>query len=162
MKKIAILAVFLLVHLSGCQGYKPIFSYSNLEFIISGHNIDGDKKLGNQIYSKLYNISKSNEKNPEARTIYLGINASKDKIATVKSSTGKILEFKINLNINVIVKDYLTSEDLLNQDFNYSTSYKVQDQHSETIKLENRTTKALIDKTFENLLIKISKISEKQ
>jgi len=66
------------------------------------------------------------------------------------------------LNINVIVKDYLTSEDLLNQDFNYSTSYKVQDQHSETIKLENRTTKALIDKTFENLLIKISKISEKQ
>ena len=37
-----------------------------------------------------------------------------------------------------------------------SSSYKVQDQHSETIKLENRTIENLINKTYQDLLIKLS------
>ena len=49
---------------------------------------------------------------------------------------------------------------MLNQNFNYSISYKVQDEHSETIKLENKNIENLIDKTYQDALIKISDILE--
>ena len=63
MKKITSLIVLfiLLVFINACTGYKPIFGSSNLQFEITDYLIEGDKKLGNQIYSKLYNLSKSNK-----------------------------------------------------------------------------------------------------
>ena len=63
MKKIiyAFLLLTLLSIINGCSGYKPIFSSSNLEFEIADYTIKGDKVLGNQIYAKLYNLSKSSK-----------------------------------------------------------------------------------------------------
>ena len=77
---------------------------------------------------------------------------------TVKDSTGKILEYRIILNSNIIINDYLTNDEVLNQNFSYSSMYKVQDLHSETIKLENKSIKDLINKTYQDLLIKMSHI----
>ena len=37
-----------------------------------------------------------------------------------------------------------------------TSSYKVQDQHSETVKLENQTIENLINTTCQDLLIKLS------
>ena len=61
MKKIFFFSIlFLLVaHIYSCAGYKPIFSTSDLKFIVEEHTIEGDKNLGNIIYSKLYNLSKA-------------------------------------------------------------------------------------------------------
>ena len=61
MKKLAstICAVFLLISLNECAGYKPIFSSGSLGFEISDYTIKGEKTLGNRIYSKLKNLSKS-------------------------------------------------------------------------------------------------------
>ena len=50
----------------------------------------------------------------------------------------------------------MTDEEVLNQNFNYYSSYKVQDQHSETLKLENKIIENLVDTTYQNTLIKIS------
>ena len=86
------------------------------------------------------------------------IDTKKNKDTTVKDSTGKILEYKITLNSNIIIKDYLTNDEILNQSFSYSTSYNVQDLYSETLKLEQRSIKDLIDKTYNNLLTKMSEI----
>ena len=58
MRKIilhTILAI-LLFYISGCAGYKPIFSSSNFEFKINNYTINGNKTLGNQLYSKLHAI----------------------------------------------------------------------------------------------------------
>ena len=55
-----------------------------------------------------------------------------------------------------MINDFLTDKIILNQDFIYSTSYKVQDAHSETKKLENKNIENLIDKTYQDILIKIS------
>ena len=79
-----------------------------------------------------------------------------DKLATVKNSSGKILEYKINLNTKIIIYNFLTDEEVLNQNFNYYSSYKVQDQHSETLKLENQVIENLVNTTYQNTLIKIS------
>ena len=126
----------------------------NLQFKIADHLIKGDKKLGNEIYSKLYNLSNSN--NQEAQTIHISIEVLKNKIASVKNSAGKILEYKISLNSSVVVKDYFTSDEMLSHNFEFFSSYKVQDQHSETLKLENKTIENLTNKTYQDLLIKLS------
>ena len=158
MKKITflIISLFLFIYINACSGYKPIFSSSNFEFKIADYSINGNKKLGNKIYSKLHNISKLNKNNPDVPSVRVSIHTSMDKLATVKNSSGKILEYKINLNTNIIIYNFLTDEEVLNQNFSYYSSYKVQDQHSETLKLENKIIENLVDTTYQNTLIKIS------
>ena len=157
MKKITylIISIIFLNFIYACAGYKPIFS-TNLQFEIADYSIKTNKKLGRQIYSKLYNLTKSNKKNTKTQNITIIIDITKNKTTTVKDSAGKALEYRILLNSHVIVKDYLTDDNILNQIFSYSSVYKVQDQHSETIKFENKIIENLINKTYQNLLIKLS------
>ena len=158
MKKISYLLILLifLINISSCTGYKPILGSSKLEFKIVGYSISGDKKLGNQIYSKLYNSSQSTKKTSETKNIYLLINVSKDKNATAKDSAGKILGYKINLSTTITIKDVMTGNEILHENFSVSSIFKAQDQYSETIKLENQTTKNLINNIYQDLLIKFS------
>lgn len=157
----SIILFIFLISLNACAGYKPIFKTSNFKFQIVDFSIKGDKVLGRQIYSQLYNLSKSN-KNLDAQEVDISIEVSKDKIATTKSISGKILQYKITLNTRVIVNNYITKNNILNQTFSSFTSYKVQSRHSETIKLENIGIENLINKTYQDLLIMLSqKISVK-
>ena len=159
MKKITYLIISLvsLSFINACAGYKPIYT-TNLQFEIADYSLKENKKLGRQIYSKLYNLSKSHKKNTNTQSIAIIIGITKNKAATAKDSTGKILEYIITLNSNIIIKDYLTNDEILNQSFSYSSSYNVQDLYSETVKLEQRSIKDLIDKTYKNLLTKMSEI----
>ena len=158
MKKISylLISLILLINISACTGYEPIFSSTNLQFEIADYSISGDKKLGNQIYSKLYDLSQSTKKTSEVKNIYLLINASKNKNATAKDGTGKILGYRINLSITITIQDVMTGNEILNENFSFSSVYKAQDQYSETIKLENQTTQNLINKIYQDLLIKLS------
>ena len=158
MKKItSIIVLFILfICINSCAGYKPIFGSSNLQFEIADYSVEGDRKLGNKIYSKLYNLSKSNKNQKETTSVVINIKVIKEKNPTSKDTTGKILEYKINLNTKVIVKNYLTNDKLLDKNFISSSSYKVQDQYSETIKLENKVIENLINTTYQELLIKLS------
>ena len=151
-----IIYFILFIFVTSCAGYEPIFSSSNLKFQIANYKIKGDRKLGNQIYSKLFNLSNLNKNNPEAKSLYISIEIAKEKHATVKNSAGKILEYKISLNSNITIKDFLTRNEILTQNLNPSLSYKVQDQYSETVVLEKKTEENLINKIYENLIIKIS------
>jgi len=158
MKKISILifSIILLINFSACTGYEPIFSSSNLRFEIADYSLSGNKKLANKIYSRLRNLSNLNKDDPKAESISISIEVFKDKVATVKNSKGKILEYKISLNSNINIKNYLTNDRILNKNFNPSLSYKVQDQYSETVKLENTTIENLINKIYQDLIIHLS------
>ena len=157
MKRITglIISIIFLTFINACAEYKPLYT-TNFQFKIADYSIQKNKKLVRQIYSKLYNLSKSNEDNAEIQNITVLIDLAKDKSPTAKDSKGKILEYRITLNSNIIIKDYFSGDEILNQYFSYSSSYKVQDRYSETIKLENQSITNLIDKTFQNLLIKMS------
>ena len=158
MKKISylLISLILLINISACTGYEPIFSSTNLKFKIADYSISGDKIVGNQIYSKLYNLSQSTKKTSEVKNIYLLINASKNKNATAKDGAGKILGYRINLSITITIQDVMTGNEILNENFSFSSVYKAQDQFYETIKLENQTTQNLINKIYQDLLIKLS------
>jgi hypothetical protein len=161
MKKIIylIISIILLIYVNGCTGYKPIYSSSNFQFEITDHSIKGNKKLGNKIYSKLYRLFKSNKDNLAARSVHITIEAIDSKSATVKNSAGKILEYKVVLTTNVILKDFLTNDEILNHNVILSSAYKIQDEHSDTKQLESRTIENLVNKTHQDLLIKISEIA---
>ena len=158
MKKITCLTIFfiLLIGINACAGYKPIYSTSNLQFEISDYSIKGDRSLGKKIYSKLYNLSQSNKNNTAVKNINISIDVSKDKTAKVKNSAGKILEYKISLNTNIEIKDYFTNNQILSHNFNYSSSYKTQDQFSDSLRLENKTIENILDKTYQDLLIEMA------
>ena len=158
MKKITYLTIsfILLIGINACAGYKPIFSTSNLQFEISDYSIKGDKSLGKKIYTKLYNLSQSNKNNTAVKNINISIEVSKDKTVKVKNSAGKILEYKISLNTNIEIKDYFTNDQILSHNFNYSSSYKTQDQFSDSLRLENKTIENLLDKIYQDLLIEMT------
>ena len=158
MKKIPYLFILfiILINIGACAGYEPIFGSSNLEFKIADYSISGDKNLGNQIYSKLYNLSQSSKKTSETKNIYLLINTSKEKNATAKDSTGKILGYRINLSITITIQDVMTGSEILSENFSFSSTYKTQDQYFETVKLEKQTTQNLINNIYQDLLIKLS------
>ena len=158
MKKIAypIFSFVLLIFINGCTGYEPIFSSKNLQFKIADFSIEGDKILGNKIYSKLYSISKSTKNDQNVRNIDLLINISKDKSVTSKDSAGKILEYKITLNSEIQIIDVISKEKILNQIFVSSLTYKIQDNYSDTINLEKQTITNLLDKTYQEILVRLS------
>ena len=160
MKKITFLtfAIILFVYVNACTGYTPIYSSQNFNFKIEDYSIKGEERLANLIYKKLRNISSSNRDNQAIQSISISIETKKERKATVKNSAGKILEYEISLNTNIIINDFLTDKKILDQNFDYSTSYKVQDEHSETRKLENHNIENLVDKTYQDALIKISEI----
>jgi len=158
MKKITypIFLFILLIFINGCAGYEPIFGSTNLQFEIADYSIEGNKRLGNSIYSKLYSLSQSKKGDQNLRNIDLVIKVSKDKNATVKNSDGKILEYKITLNTDVKVTDFITKDKILNQIFTSSLTYKVQDNYSDTVNLENRSIENLLNKTYQELLIRLA------
>ena len=149
-----LLSIILFLSVYNCTGYKPIFSNENLNFKIIEYEILGEKVLGQQIYSRLNNLSRST-KGAEKRNINFTIKITKKKEATGKDSTGKILGYRIKLNTQITVTDSQTINQILNQNFSYSLAYKVQDQKSETVKIENKTLEDLITKTYQEVLIKL-------
>ena len=158
MKKntFTILLIVLLIFINGCAGYKPIFSSTNLEFDIANYSLEDNKTLGEKIYLKLKRASKLNENNENVREIDILIKASQNKKATAKDSSGKILQYKISLNFDIKIKDYLTEDEILDESYSSSFAYKIQNKYSDTLKLEERSINQLVDKTYQQILIKLS------
>lgn len=158
MKK-AIYPIFsfiLLLFINGCAGYEPIYGSTNLQFEIADYSIEGNKILGNKIYSKLYSLSKSIKDDQNLRRVDLVIKVSKDKNVTTKDSAGKILQYKITLNTDIKVTDFITKDKILNQIFVSSLTYKVQDKYSDTVDLENRSIEDLLNKTYQELVTRLT------
>jgi len=141
---------------NGCAGYEPIFGSTNLQFEIADYSIEGNKILGNKIYSKLYSLSKSKKDDQNLRRVDLVIKVSKDKNVTTKDSAGKILQYKITLNTDIKVTDFITKDKILNQIFVSSLTYKVQDKYSDTVDLENRSIEDLLNKTYQELVTRLA------
>ena len=160
MKKIAypIFSFILLFFINGCIGYEPIFGSTNLQFEIADYSIEGNKILRNKIYSKVYPLSKSNKDNQNLRNVHLVVKVSKNKKATVKDSAGKILEYKITLNTDVKITDFVTKDKILDQIFISSLTYKVQNKYSDTVNLENKSIENLLNKTYQELVIRLAQI----
>ena len=157
MKKISyfLILIMTLSYLSACSGYRSIFDSSSLNFKIVDYDVSGEKKLGEQIYFRLNNLSKAKEKNSRIKNIYIFINVNKNKNPTSKNSAGKILAYKISISTKISVKDLTTGNEILNKKFVSSSSYEVQDKYSETLKLERKSIEDMLNKTYQDLLVSL-------
>ena len=158
MKKIIylIFPILLLVLVSECAGYKPIFQAKNLEFNINNYSMEGDNVLGKNIRSKIYNLAKASQNKENLKNLNFSVDILKNKDATSKDSAGQILEYKITILIKIEVLDSDSGNKILDQKFSSSTSFKVQDEQSETVKLENRSLENLVNSTYQKLLIRLT------
>jgi len=161
MQKIvySILSIFLVINIIGCVGYEPIFSSSELNLKVVEHSIEGDKKLGKKIYSQLNRTFNSKNNSSDSKDVIILIKTEKDISPTVKNSAGEIVEYRVQIKTNLLMKDSSNNKELINFDINLSSSYKVQDQYFETKKIEAKTLDELLNKTIQDLLIKISENS---
>ena len=155
MKKIIylILSIFLLISVIGCTGYEPIFSSSKLSIKIVEHSIEGDKKLGGKIYSQLNRYFNSPNNNSDTKKVIILIDTKKDITPTVKNSAGKIIEYRVQIKTKLFMEDFKSNKELINYTINLSSSYKVQDQYSESVTSENKTIDNLINQTYQELLV---------
>ena len=160
MKKIAYLTLLIILSISikSCSGYKPIFSSSNLNFNIQSYSIEGNRRLGNNIYSKLHNLSKAQKNKENLKNIDLYINVLDSKESTSKDTAGKILEYKISIRVEIKINDSTNSKKILNEIFTSSTSYKTQSEYSQTLKLEEMSLDNLLNSTYQKVLIKLSNV----
>jgi len=158
MRKIIFTFLFLIIsfYLVGCGGYKPIFASAKIEFDIGSHEIEGNKLLGNKIFSDIKNLSKNKSGGGNPKSLDFLISVSNEKKPTSKDSAGKVLEYKIAIKTKIIVTESLTEVKILEENYNQSVTYKIQEQYSDTIKLENRAIDDLLRKVYQNLLIKLS------
>jgi len=160
MKKLnfTFIFIFIITNIYSCTGYEPIFNSSKINFKISDYTIEGNKVIGKKIFSKLDNLLKYNQDNEFTEKINIFIKVKKNKKATVKNTSGKILEYRVELNTFVKIENAQSNAEILKNNFNYFSSYQVQDQQSETLKLENKIIENLLDNTYQNLVIKIIEI----
>ena len=158
MKKKIYLSIYVIlcILVNGCGGYEPIYNSSNAEFKIANHIIEGEKLLGNKIYKNIYRLSNSNKIDKNSTVINILIKVTKTKDSTSKDSSGKILEYKIKLDTEVNVKNFITDKLILDQIFTSTQKYKVQEEYSDTLKLENKSIDDLISKTYQEILYKLS------
>ena len=154
MKKryLFVLPFILIFFTSACTGYKPIFNSSSLMLEIKDYKINGNKKLGKRMYQKLSNLLKSTNKE-SAKKIDMVIDISKNKEASTKDKSGKILEYRITLNTHIKVKNYDTEDLIFNKNFSNSLSYKTQSQYSQSMSSENKIVDDLIEQTYQEFLI---------
>ena len=68
-----------------------------------------------------------------------------------------MIKYKITLITIVKINDFISGKKILNRNFTSSSSYKVQDQYSDTLRVENQTVENLINKTYQEILVYLSK-----
>jgi hypothetical protein len=151
-KKIFIMTI-LVCFLNSCTGYTPIFSEKNINFKIEKIEKKGDQKIGNFLVENL-NINQSNADNIEK--ISLSIYTTKNKTSVIKDKSGKIVSYKLQINIRAIVKIISSNKIIVNENFKGTSNFDNKNQTYETIKLENKITKDLVKKLTTDLILRIN------
>ena len=61
-------------------------------------------------------------------------------------------------NTDIKITDFATKDKILDQIFISSLTYKVQNKYSDTVNLENKSIENLLNKTYQELVIRLAQI----
>ena len=150
MKK-KIIFISLLIFLSNCTGYKPIFTSDQTNFHIEKIEISNDNKLVRKLIKSLKPYSVDNGK--QSITLKLDLNKQENVIMKDAKGDPASYEIKIKLNVDVITKD---GNNKLN--FKENFTFNNQSNKFELNQYKKNTETNLINKIFENLILELRAI----
>ena len=149
MKKLILIS--LVIFLSNCAGYKPIFTSDQTNFYIEKIEISDDNKLLRKLIKSLKPFSVENGK--QGITLKLNLNKQENVIMRDAKGDPASYEIKIELNVDVITKDG-TSKLNFRENFTFNN----QSNKFELNQYKKNTETNLINKIFENLILELRAI----
>jgi len=142
---------FLLIFFNGC-GYQPIYKSQNFNIKIINHSIEGDQELGRKIYS---NLTRTFIGTKNSKEVDMLIYAKQSKSIALKDSGGNAVKYKITINSDLRMTDVNNDQVLVSNNSSLSKTYKVLDRLSKTETLENNIISNLIQRTTQELFLKL-------
>lgn len=124
--------MMLFVMFSGCN-YKPLYNTDSLDQPkFKSVETDGNKRIAQLIVNKLSIVK------DEKGTLSLYLSASKNTSVSNKSSSGKVLEYSINLIYQVEVRNYSDNRLIYSKKIDNSENYKPSSTYSDTVSNEKK------------------------
>ena len=149
MKKL--LSIYLLILLTACSSYTPIYTTNQINFYIDKIEIENDNKLTRKIIKKLKPYTIKNEK----QSITLKLDLKKQESIIMKDTKGDPASFevKVNLIVNIKSKNYdkeLNFEEKFN--FNNKSNKFELNQYKKSMETN------ILNKIFESLIFELRTI----
>ena len=148
MKKICLLV--LVLFLTNCSGYKPIFSTKDVNFFIDKIIITDNDKISYKIKKKLKPYSSENTNKIK---INLNINSSKEVKIIAKDNKGDALMFNLIINSSIEI----LSNDIIEKKYKFVEKFTFKNQANkfELEQYKRSLEEELIDKIFEKLILNL-------
>ena len=148
MKKICLLV--LVLFLTNCSVYKPIFSTKDVNFFIDKIIITDNDKISYKIKKKLKPYSSENTNKIK---INLNINSSKEVKIISKDNKGDALMFNLIINSSIEI----LSNDVVQKKYKFTEKFTFKNQTNkfELEQYKRSLEDELIDKIFEKLILNL-------
>tara|TARA_B100001057_G_scaffold491556_1_gene582078 strand:+ start:1274 stop:1726 length:453 start_codon:yes stop_codon:yes gene_type:complete len=144
-----ILIFFILILLSNCSGYSPIFSSKITNFYIEEIIVNDDNKLIRRIIKNLKPYTINNNK----KNIRLELDLKLSESVILRDEKGDVAsqEMKITLNVKSILQDKKVREYTFIENFSFNN----QSNKFELNQYKKNVQSNMIDKIYEDLIIKL-------
>ena len=149
MKKIILIS--LVIFLSNCAGYKPIFTSDQTNFYIEKIEISDDNKLVRKLVKNLKPYSIDNGK----QSITLKLDLNKQENVIMKDAKGDPASYEIKIELNV---DVITMNGTNKLNFKENFTFNNQSNKFELNQYKKNMETNLINKIFENLILELRAI----
>ena len=149
MKKIILIS--LVIFLSNCAGYKPIFTSDQTNFYIEKIEISDDNKLVRKLIKSLKPFSVENGK----QSITLKLNLNKQENVIMKDAKGDPASYEIKIELKV---DIITMNGTNKLNFKENFTFNNQSNKFELNQYKKNMETNLMNKIFENLILELRAI----
>ena len=149
MKKIIFIS--LIIFLSNCAGYKPIFTSDQTNFYIEKIEISDDSKHVRKLIKSLKPYSVDNGK----QSITLKLDLDKQENVIMKDAKGDPASYEIKIELKV---DVVTMDGTNKLNFKENFTFNNQSNKFELNQYKKNMDTNLINKIFENLILELRAI----
>ena len=141
--------IVFLSFLSNC-GYQSLLNENSKKFSIKSFNIEGNKRLAQILKNNL--VGPKNKSN----NLILDINARKNRSITHKDSTGKIVEYNLEISFDLTATESVSRKQVLSKTFTLDSNYQASDLYIDTLNREKKIINELIESIATQILTDLS------
>ena len=136
MIKKNIFCILIMLLVTGCTGYEPLYSGNKSNFSIGKIDYKGnDVSIAKKIGKNLKNIIGSED---NLKKINIIINLKKNKEIATKDTKGKTTNFEMLIVINVVATEISRNKILMEKEYSFEKIYQNKSTASETANLESK------------------------